>query len=88
MSPFQSEIKGMEKKAGASVEMSQESGNLTQCKQVMASRDAVCNTSARRCEVRALHTVDAAAACHRHYSTSCVVLCSAAPHRVCVHVYL
>lgn len=84
MSPFQSEIKGMGKKAGASIEMSQESGNLTQCKQVMASRDAVCNASARRCEVRALHTVDAAAACHRHYSTSCVVLCSAAPHCVCV----
>lgn len=79
MSPFQSEIKGMGKKAGASIEMSQESGNLTQCKQVMASRDAVCNTSARRCEVRALHTIHAAAACHRHYSTSCVVLCSAAP---------
>lgn len=53
-------------------------------------RDAVCNTSARRCEARramstqALHTVDAAAACHWHDSTSCVVLCSAAPHCMCV----
>lgn len=39
----------------------------------------------RDASVQALHTVDTAAACHRHYSTSCVVLCSAAPPH-CVFV--
>lgn len=46
MSPFKVKQTGWEK-AGAGIEKSQESRNWTQCKQVIASRDAVCDPSAR-----------------------------------------